>query len=164
MGVIGAERKVMMELDPVENAERRTAIWIDHRTAILNTFVGEHLEVEQVLHSDAGPHTHGGGWSQQHIEAHNHELLKHFYDRVIDYLAPADEILILGPGQAKYELRKRIERHKGLKGTVVTLQNATKMSEAELIAITTPALGAGLNKERRDPVSEAHDLRGNERR
>jgi hypothetical protein len=94
---------------------RRVAIWIDHQTAILTMFVGAHPDAEEIFHSSAGPHTHGGGWSQHRIDAHRHEVLNHYYDEVIHHLGPVDEILILRPGQAKYELHRRIEHHKGLK-------------------------------------------------
>jgi len=113
---------------------RNVAIWIDRRSATVLTFTRDNLEREQEFLSNAGPHTHGGGWSQRRIEAHRHEMLKHFYEEVIDHLGSVDEILILGPGQAKHELSNRIEHHKGLKGKVIDLVNAPEMSEVELIA------------------------------
>jgi peptide subunit release factor 1 (eRF1) len=116
-----------------QETPRRVAIWIDHREAILATFVGNHIKAEGHISSDAGPHTHGGGWSQRRIEAHRYEMLKHFYEEVVHHLGPVDEILILGPGQAKLELRKHIEHHKGLKGRVRALANAPHLTEAELI-------------------------------
>jgi peptide subunit release factor 1 (eRF1) len=112
---------------------RYIAVWIDHRSAIVLTFIGKNLENEQEILSNAGPHTHGGGWSQRRIEAHRHETLNHFYEEVIDHLEPVDEILILGPGQAKNELNNRIEHHKGLKGKVMDMVSAPEMSEVELI-------------------------------
>ncbi len=112
---------------------RYIAIWIDHRLASALTFTGENLDREQEFLSNAGSHTHGGGWSQRRIEAHRREMLKHFYEEVIQHLGPVDEILILGPGQAKYELKKRIDHHKGLKGKVMDLVSAPEMSELELI-------------------------------
>lgn len=112
---------------------RYIAIWIDHQLAIVLTFTGDNLEKEQEFSSDAGPHTHGGGWSQRRIEAHRHEMLKHFYEEVIDHLGPVDEILILGPGQAKHELSNRIRHHKGLKGKVMDLVSAPELSEVEFI-------------------------------
>ncbi len=116
-----------------EHNSRYIAIWIDHRSATVLTFTGDNLEREQEFLSNAGPHTHGGGWSQRRIEAHRHEMLKHFYEEVIHHLGPVDEILILGPGQAKYELSKRIDHHRGLKGKVMAIVNAQELSEADLI-------------------------------
>lgn len=115
------------------NAPRRVAIWIDHREALLAVFVADQLRREDEIDSDAGPHTHGGGWSQHSLEAHRHEMLKHFFDEVVQHLGPVDEILVLGPGQAKYELRDRIKHHKGLKGKVVDLVTVPKLTEADLI-------------------------------
>jgi hypothetical protein len=123
-----------------DESYRRIVIWIDHRTAILTIFEGEYLEAESVFHSTAGPHIHGGGWSQHRIQAHNHELLKHFYDEVIQHLGSPDEIFVLGPGQAKYELRKRIEHHRGLKGKMIGLHHATRISPDELIVMYASAL------------------------
>jgi peptide subunit release factor 1 (eRF1) len=116
-----------------EHNPRYIAIWIDHRSATVLAFIGDDLKKEQEFLSDAGPHTHGGGWSQRRIEAHRHEMLKHFYEEIIQHLGPVDEILILGPGQAKHELNNRIEHHKGLKGKVMDLVGAPEMSEEELI-------------------------------
>jgi peptide subunit release factor 1 (eRF1) len=116
-----------------KRSTRRVAIWIDHREAILVAFVGDDLAKQQELLSDAGPHTHGGGSSQHRFDAHRHEMLRHFYEEVVDHLGPVDEILILGPGEAKHELCKRIEHHKGLKGRVKDVVSADKLTENELL-------------------------------
>ena len=113
---------------------RRVAIWIDHREAILITFYGEIFISEEELFSEAGPHTHGGGWAQHRIEAHRHEILKHYYDEVIGHLGPVDEILILGPGQAKHELNRSIDHHKGLKGKVMAVRGTDHLTEKEIVA------------------------------
>lgn len=113
---------------------RRVAIWIDHREAILIAFLGKEVAGEAALHSEAGPHTHGGGWSQHRIDAHRHEVLKHFYEEIVQHLGRVDEILILGPGQAKHELYQSIDHHRGLKGKVLAVRTAPRMTEAQVIA------------------------------
>jgi peptide subunit release factor 1 (eRF1) len=113
---------------------RRVAIWIDHREAVLITFHGEQVTGEEEVFSEAGPHTHGGGWAQHRIEAHRHEVLKHYYEEVLQHLGPVDEILILGPGQAKHELHQDIEHHKGLRGKVLAARSASRLTEQEVIA------------------------------
>ena len=113
---------------------RRVAIWIDHREAILITFHGEQVTGEEELFSEVGPHTHGGGWAQHRIEAHRHEVLKHYYEDVIQHLGPVDEILLLGPGQAKHELHQSVEHHKGLRGKVMAVRGADRLTEQEVIA------------------------------
>lgn len=113
---------------------RRVATWIDHREAILIAFRGEKITGEEEALSEAGQHTHGGGWAQHRIEAHRHEILEHYYEEVIGHLGPVEEILIMGPGQAKHELHRNIEHHKGLRGKVMALRSVSRMTEQQVIA------------------------------
>jgi stalled ribosome rescue protein Dom34 len=109
------------------------AIWVDHQEAFLAKFQDEQLTKEEEINSEIGPDTHGRDWSRHHIEAHHHEQLKHFYDEIVEHLGTVDEILIMGPGQAKHELRSRIEHHKGLRGKGVDLKTTDKISEEQFI-------------------------------
>ncbi len=113
---------------------RRVAIWVDHREAIVITFRGDEVTDEEEFFSEAGPHTHGGGWSQHRIESHRHEILKHYYEEVVQHLGSVDEILLLGPGQAKYGLHHAIDHHKGLRGKVVAVRSASQLIEEQVIA------------------------------
>jgi hypothetical protein len=51
----------------------------------------------------------------------------------VEHLGTVDEIFILGPGQAKHELRSRIEHHKGLRGKAVDLKTTDKLSEEQFL-------------------------------
>ena len=113
---------------------RRVAIWVDHREAIVITFRGDEITGEEEFFSEAGPHTHGGGWAQHRIESHRHEMLKHYYEEVVQHLGSVDQILLLGPGQAKHELHQAIDHHKGLRGKVVAVRSATQLTEEQVIA------------------------------
>jgi len=113
---------------------RRVAIWVDHREAIVITFRGDEVADEEEFFSEAGPHTHGGGWAQHRIESHRHEILKHYYEEVVQHLGSVDEVLLLGPGQAKYELHHAIDHHKGLRGKVVAVRGASQLTEEQVIA------------------------------
>jgi stalled ribosome rescue protein Dom34 len=112
---------------------QQIAIWVDHREAILAIFTNAHLLHEDELFSGAGPHTHGGGWSQKRLDAHRHAVLDHFYEEIIQHLASADQIVIYGPGQAKYELQKHIEHHKKMSDRVIRLETTEKMSDEHFI-------------------------------
>ena len=118
------------------------AIWIDHREAILARFNDAHLLREEEIFSEVGPHTHGGGWSQKRIEAHRHTILDHFYEEVVQNLTGADELIIYGPGQAKYELNQHIIRNKALNQRVVDLVTTDKLSVQELIHLAIKDLVA----------------------
>ena len=105
---------------------RHVAIWIDHRQAIL-------LLLEPDPFDGSVPHRPSDGESQDRIDARQYPVMEQYYDAVLNHLEPADEILILGPGRAKRELRQRIEQHDGQKGTVVGLHHASRPADVELI-------------------------------
>ncbi len=120
-------------MDHKSQSTRQVAIWVDHHEAFLAKFRNDQLTREEEIDSNAGSHTHGGGWSQHRIDAHRHEQLKHFYDAIINHLGLVDEIVILGPGQAKHELKTRIEHHKGLRGKVVAIKSTDKLTEEQFV-------------------------------
>ena len=123
----------MSRINNEHHSLRQIAIWIDHREAILAIFKDAHLLREQEIFSEAGPRTHGGGWSQKRIEAHRHTVLELYYDEIAQSLIGADEIIIYGPGQAKHELHQHINRNKALKQHVLDLVTTDKFSEQEFI-------------------------------
>jgi len=112
---------------------RQIAIWVNHREAILAIFNDAHLLREKEVFSEAGPHTHGGGWSQKRIQAHRHTVLELYYDEIAQNLTGADEIIIYGPGQAKHELYQHVNRNKALNQPVIDLVTTDKLSEKEFI-------------------------------
>jgi hypothetical protein len=105
---------------------RHVAIWIDVLQAVLLSF--------QTESSEKGiPDGPAEGWSQTIVNAQQYLLKQQYYNAVLYHLEPQDEILILGPCQAKRELRKLIERHDGLRGTVVGMYSASRLTKADLI-------------------------------
>jgi stalled ribosome rescue protein Dom34 len=59
--------------------------------------------------------------------------LNKYYDHVISYIRDAESILILGPGEAKVELEKRLEGE-GLSGRVVGIETVDKMTNRQIAA------------------------------
>ncbi|MFC1782737.1 hypothetical protein ACFL02_04020, partial [Planctomycetota bacterium] len=59
--------------------------------------------------------------------------LDRFYDEVISFIRDAESILILGPGEAKGELKKRMES-KGLLGNIVGVETVDKMTDPQIAA------------------------------
>jgi hypothetical protein len=57
--------------------------------------------------------------------------LANYYDEVISRIGPAEAILLFGPGEAKGELRKRIERNK-LDLRITCFETADKMTERQI--------------------------------
>jgi hypothetical protein len=60
-------------------------------------------------------------------------LYEIFYDAVIASLGDAEAILILGPGEAKGELKKRLKKH-GLADRIVGLETVDKMTDRQIEA------------------------------
>lgn len=59
--------------------------------------------------------------------------LQRYYDQVIALIHDADAILIFGPGEAKGELRKRLEHDKP-DGRVLAVEANDKMTDQEIAA------------------------------
>jgi hypothetical protein len=57
--------------------------------------------------------------------------LANYYDDVISCLRPAEAIMVFGPGEAKGELRKRIERNK-LDVRITCFETSDKMTERQI--------------------------------
>jgi len=111
---------------------KQVAVWIDHREAILVIFKNAHLLHEEELFSEAGPHTHGGGWSQKRLESHRHAVLDHFYEEIVHELNGANQIILYGPGQAKHELEHHINHTKSLRGHILVVETTDRMGETQL--------------------------------
>jgi hypothetical protein len=61
------------------------------------------------------------------------EHLNSYYDEVISSLWNSGAILITGPGEAKGELKKRIEIN-NLKGRIVDVETVDKMTDPQIVA------------------------------
>lgn len=120
-------------------------VWVDHRTAILVHILPEGEQIEQI---DSGVEKHvreaGGSRSStpygpQDISAGNRhkrkrtQQLNRYYDELIERLEKADKFVILGPGEAKGELEKRIA-NKQLRQRLQGVESADKMTRPQLAA------------------------------
>jgi len=56
-----------------------------------------------------------------------------YYDRVVEAVANLDGLLILGPGEAKGEFKKRLDRHK-LGARVAAIETLDKTTDPQLAA------------------------------
>ena len=120
-------------------------LWIDHREAVL-VFISPEGEVVKTIHSDAEKHAGriNGMRSTVSYESllvpaddkRQNAFTRHlnsYYDWVIAFIRDVDSILIFGPGEAKNELKKRIEKYK-LGKRIVAVQAAGKLSEKQIAA------------------------------
>ena len=122
-----------------------TGLWIDHRKAVIVTVTGRAENVQEILsHVEKQPGRIEGTRSTTPYEAQlvpaddsrQRDLTGHldtYYDEVISHLRDAKVILIFGPGEAKGELVKRIERDK-LSERIVRIETVDKMTVPQIAA------------------------------
>src|SRR5512146_93264 len=100
---------------PKTTPKREAGVWIDHRKAVIVTITGDEIETKQ-LQSNMEKHVRFSSGSSQDGSAEDmrdrqfDSHLNSFYDEVIAAIGEVDSILIMGPGEAKGELVKRLER------------------------------------------------------
>lgn len=112
-------------------------VWIDHRKAVIAIIAGQNEEMKQiesnvekdVRHSDAAEQQSAEDQRDRRFTGH----LNKYYDEVIACLRGADAILILGPGEAKIDLVKRLA-HEALGGRVVGVETVDKMTDRQVAA------------------------------
>jgi hypothetical protein len=117
---------------------RHLAVWIDSQEAILVILEGHTSASEKPLRSEPCPKNACEDDCLYHIDARQSVGPQQFYDAVLCHLGPLDEILILGPGRPKFELRRKIEAHEGLKGKVADLRTAVRIPQVELVTPVRP--------------------------
>ena len=126
------------------NAMRaKVGLWIDHRKAIVVTVTDKGEEIvltisaaeKQLRRSGDSPLK--GPYESQQVPADDSRqrtLAGHhnlYYDAVIACIGDAESILIFGPGEAKGELKKRLEKSK-LGGHIVGIETVDKMSDRQI--------------------------------
>ena len=122
----------------------KVGIWVDHREAIvvkLSESGEESIRVQSGAESQlrrSSDHTTGTFEPMQVPSDDTRERkftaeLNTFYDDVISHLNSAGAILIIGPGEAKKELRNRMGKKSAVTGNV-DVEAADSMTEAQVIA------------------------------
>jgi hypothetical protein len=124
----------------------QVGLWIDHRNAVIVTISKAGEKTERV-ESDVEKHVRYSGGSaggsrgsregagEDTRERHFAGQLSKYYEDVIACVREADAILILGPGEAKGELKTHLERA-GLAARIVGVETTDKMTDAQIAAKT----------------------------
>jgi hypothetical protein len=118
-------------------------LWIDHRKAVI-VMVSDKGDTAKVIESNVDKHvrysggtrsgeSHGSreGGAEDTRERHFEGQLTKYYDDVIACIRDAEAILIFGPGEAKGELKARLE-HDGLGAHIVGVETVDKMTDRQI--------------------------------
>jgi len=125
--------------------KKEIGLWLDHREAIIVILTDGVEEIKHITSSSRRHIRYSGSSHSQTPEGLKEvtsedqrdrkftKNLNSYYDEVIAVVRGADSIQIFGPGEAKGELEKRIERE-GLKAHILAIETMDKMTDRQISA------------------------------
>jgi len=124
---------------------RAVGLWIDHRKAVIVVVTGQGettslilSRVEKQLGRYAGVRS-TARYEPQQVPADDRQerrftaQLATYYDAVVACVGAADAILIVGPGEAKVELKQRLETNRR-GGCIIGIETIDKMTDRQIAA------------------------------
>jgi hypothetical protein len=134
--------------------KKYVGIWLDHREAFVvyllnnqplttgNQEMVERIEsdIERRVRVSGGSRSRKTPYGPQDIavdgkqESRVKRQLNSYYQQIIKRISDADRILIFGPGEAKHELKKSIEKTKQLAAKINKVESADKMTIRQITA------------------------------
>ena len=123
----------------------KVGVWIDHKKAIVVAVTDKGEEIGLVISmvekhlQRSGDSPLKGRYESKKVPADDSrqrtftENLNIYYDAVIASIRNAESILIFGPGEAKGELKQRLEKNK-LGGRIVGIETVDKMTDRQISA------------------------------
>ncbi len=123
----------------------KVGLWVDHRKAIVVTVTEKGEEINKIISEvEKQPRRSGdsplkGAYESHQVPSDDSRQrnftgqLNIYYDAVIASIRDAESILIFGPGEAKDELKERLERN-NLGGSIVGIETVDKMTDHQIAA------------------------------
>jgi len=124
---------------------KKVGLWIDHRKAIIVAITDEGEEIELIISKvekqlrRSGDSPLKGSYELQQVPAESSRQrtftghINIYYDAVIACIRDAESIMIFGPGEAKGELKTRLERN-NLGGRIEEIETVDKMTDRQIAA------------------------------
>ena len=123
----------------------RVGLWIDHSKAIVVAVTDKGEEIGLVISKvekqgrRSGDSPLKGSYESRQVPADDSRQrtltghLNIYYDAVIACISGAESILLFGPGEAKGELKRRLERN-NLGGRIASVETVDKMTNRQIAA------------------------------
>jgi hypothetical protein len=111
-------------------------LWIDDKKAVIFSLADEGTGIKRITsESNKSVRISGGVHKETTVDdgdkgSNGH--LNSYYDEVLSYIRDAESILIFGPGEAKHELKKRLE-NVDLHGHIVGMETVEKMTDNQIV-------------------------------
>ena len=109
---------------------QHAVVWLDHHRAVVIDFSrdAEHVHIVPSNTEQRQIHRRSGGTGQKAAED------RHFFDDIVAAIGDAREILIVGPGSARTEFRKDLDKHHtAVAARVVGVESADHPSVDDLL-------------------------------
>lgn len=125
--------------------KKRAGVWIDHRKAVIVILTDEGEKIKLVISKSekqlrrAGDSPLKGNFESQLVPEDDRRKrafmgqLNVYYDAVIVCIRDAESILIFGPGEAKGELKARLEKD-NLGERIASVETVDKMTDPQIAA------------------------------
>ena len=119
--------------------KKQAGLWIDHRKAVIVSVTETGEEIMEMPSNMEGHVRFTGrpgsdtGSTEDMRDRQFENHLNNYYDNVVDTLRGVDSIQIFGPGEAKGELKKRLEKTE-LKGHILANETTDKMTDRQILA------------------------------
>ncbi len=125
---------------------KKVGIWIDHRRAVVVTIENGNESI-QTLEGDMDRQPKAAGrtgnktkWGPQapvnehRVEEHYRLHVVHFYKDVIKAIGKVDQLLVMGPAQAKHEFADEIGKVADLRNVPLKIETVDKMTDPQVAA------------------------------
>jgi len=125
--------------------KKAAGLWIDHRKAVIVVVTDQGEETRLIISKAekqlrrSGDSPMKGPYESQQVPASDSRQktftghLNIYYDAVIACVRDAESILIFGPGEAKGELKERLERNY-FGGRIIGIETVDKMTDRQIAA------------------------------
>jgi len=126
--------------------EKLFGLWVDHEKAIIVSITNGNHQIIHVKSDIEGhfrlkddsqsisPSNLQGNTIESKMDSRYHKYLNIYFQHIIDALKEAKHIFIFGPGEAKIELKKRIEKNNILLNKISGIEASDKLTEPQIVA------------------------------
>ncbi len=125
---------------------KNIGIWMDHSKAIIVQINGHNQDMIQIeSHADSHYRLSGGARSkipygpqdvssERRLQEKREHQLHQYYQEIMDKVADADQIFVFGPGEARTEFEKEMQKSKTLASKIRAVEPADKMTDNQIVA------------------------------
>jgi hypothetical protein len=122
----------------------RVGLWIDHQKAVIVSVTAQGESIQQIesgaTHQEfrgptrtKSPYAAQYGKGDDQLDKQFQQQLGRYYEKIIASLRGAGTVLIFGPGEARTEIKRRIEQEKSMR-CEIHMEPADRMTDRQIAA------------------------------